>query len=102
MLMKKLTSLLLMCIFAFTANAQVYVKPAAEGGADTNDGNSWATAKATVAGAIAVVQQSAKKEIWVKKGTYGEVWGTALNLANVGGVSIYGGFNGDELLSKLV
>lgn len=96
MLMKKLTSLLLMCIFAFTANAQVYVKPAAEGGADTNDGNSWATAKATVAGAIAVVQQSAKKEIWVKKGTYGEVWGTALNLANVGGVSIYGGFNGDE------
>lgn len=94
--MRKLTSLLLVCIFALTANAQVYVKPAAEGGADTNDGASWATAKATVAGAIAVVQESAKKEIWVKKGTYGDVWGTALNLTNVGGVSIYGGFNGDE------
>lgn len=96
MLMKKLTSLLLVCLFALTANAQVYVKPAAEGGADTNDGASWATAKATVAGAIAVVQESAVKEIWVQKGTYAEVWGTTLNAANVGGVTIYGGFNGDE------
>lgn len=100
MLMKKLTSLLLMCVFVLTANAQVYVKPAAEGGVDTNDGTSWATAKATVAGAIAVVQQSAKKEIWVKKGTYSEAWGDKLNLTNVGGVSIYGGFNGDEATAE--
>ncbi len=96
MLMKRFTFLLLVCMFALAANAQVYVKPSAEGGADTNDGASWATAKATVAGAIAVVQNSAVKEIWVKKGTYSEVWGITLNATNVAGVSIYGGFNGDE------
>lgn len=95
--MKKFTFLALACIFALVANAQVFVKPAADGGADSNDGRSWDNAKATVAAAIPVAFESTTvKEVWVKKGTYTESWGTAWSSKNIAGVSIFGGFNGDE------
>lgn len=101
--MKKLTFWLLACLFALTAGAQpIFVKPAAEGGNDENDGLTWETAKATIAVAMREadkqfpMMQGEDPSVWVKKGTYtepswGEYTGTPIFAALV-----YGGFKGDE------
>ena len=94
--MKKLTFSLLACACTLFASAQVYVKPAADGGSDSNDGLSWANAKATVAEAIPVAKEGDHGAVWVQKGTYVGAWGTSWNNTSLGGVSLYGGFNGDE------
>lgn len=94
--MRKFTFLLLACCFTFMANAQVFVKPASDGGSDSKDGFSWDNAKATVASAIPVAKAADVKEVWVKKGTYTDVWGTTFQNNNIGGVSVYGGFAGTE------
>ena len=60
-------------------------------GDDNNDGRTWATAKRSVAAAISAA--SAGENVWVARGTY-IVGNTPLALKN--GVSIYGGFAGDE------
>lgn len=57
-------------------------------GDDQNDGATWATAKATVQGAINAA--SSGYEVWVKQGTYNE------NIEMKNGVSLYGGFLGNE------
>ena len=62
-----------------------YVKPA---GDDANDGLSWAAAKKTVQGALAVAQGG--DEVWVAAGTYVE------NSSVPPGVALYGGFAGTE------
>lgn len=101
--MKKLTFWLLACLFALTAGAQpIFVKPAAEGGNDENDGLTWETAKATIAVAIREADkqfpmiEGMDPSVWVQKGTYvepswGEYTGTPIFAVNV-----YGGFKGDE------
>ena len=94
--MRKLTFSLLACACTLIASAQVYVKPAANGGDDANDGLSWATAKATVSGAIPVAKEGSHGAVWVQKGTYVGAWGASWNNSTMGGVSLYGGFNGDE------
>lgn len=66
----------------------IYVKPAADGGDDTNSGVSWALAKATVQAGINAAAGGG--EVWVKTGVYVE----QLTLKN--GVSLYGGFVGIE------
>lgn len=66
----------------------VYVIPAADGGDDTNNGSSWATAKATVQAGINAAAGGG--DVWVKTGQYVE----QLTLKN--GVSMYGGFKGIE------
>lgn len=101
--MKKLTFWLLACLFALTAGAQpIFVKPAAEGGNDENDGLTWEKAKATIAVAIREADkqfpmiEGMDPSVWVQKGTYvepswGEYTGTPIFAVNV-----YGGFKGDE------
>ncbi|MHC1728008.1 MAG: choice-of-anchor Q domain-containing protein [Syntrophobacteraceae bacterium] len=80
-------------IFSSTVLAIVYVKPAPDG-SDANSGMSWAAAKASVNGAIAVA--AAGDEIWVMAGAYHEhvrnriVGDTAVDVA------VYGGFAGVE------
>jgi parallel beta-helix repeat protein len=66
----------------------IYVKPAADGGDDTNNGSSWSLAKATVQAGINAAAGGG--EVWVKTGQYIE----QLTLKN--GVSLYGGFVGIE------
>ncbi|BBO72369.1 hypothetical protein DSCA_62990 [Desulfosarcina alkanivorans] len=55
---------------------------------DSGDGTSWATAKATIQGAIDAA--AAGNEIWVRTGTYAPV---SIDVA----VSLYGGFVGTEI-----
>ena len=55
---------------------------------DSGDGTSWATAKATIQGAIDAA--AAGNEIWVRTGTYAPI---SIDVA----VSIYGGFVGTEI-----
>lgn len=67
----------------------VYVRPAADGGNDSNSGASWATAKATTqAGLNSLVLGG---QVWVAAGTYKES-GVTLGV----GKSLYGGFLGTE------
>lgn len=101
--MKKLTFWLLACLFALTAGAQpIFVKPAAEGGNDENDGLTWETAKATIGVAMREadkqfpVMEGMEPNVWVKKGTYVEPsWGKYTGTP-VFSALVYGGFNGDE------
>jgi hypothetical protein len=69
-----------------TGEGAVYrVKP---DGNDVNNGSSWALAKRTVRNALAA--SAAGDEVWVARGTYAEC------VVIPPGVSLYGGFAGDE------
>lgn len=63
-----------------------YVRTPADGGDDNHDGNSWATAYATISHALSQCNENAGMEIWVAAGTYTE------NLTMKSGVNVYGGF----------
>lgn len=93
--MKRIIFLCLMALLTFSANAQIRVTPT---GNDSNDGSDWGDnkAKKTVAAAITAAKSATTKEVWVKAGTYTEVWGTAFQESNIGGVNIYGSFEGGE------
>ncbi len=59
-------------------------------GSDANDGSSWSLAKKTIIGAVSAAHTG--DEIWVASGDYSE------KVSLTGGVSIYGGFAGTELI----
>ena len=61
----------------------IYVRTPVDGGNDSNNGLSWATAKATIGAAQNV---SGVKEIWVAAGTYQGNFTLTL------GIDVYGGF----------
>lgn len=65
--------------------AVVYVKPASEGGSDSNNGTSWADAVATVQKGVDVAYSTGRYEVWVAAGTYAKV-----SLRSF--VKLYGGF----------
>ncbi len=70
--MKKI-GMVILFLFILSANAlatDYYVKTPANGGSNTNDGLSWATAKATITAAMALVNGS--DNINVAAGTYNE------------------------------
>lgn len=79
---------LLIGLGALLPEAQATIIHVSKTGADTNDGQTWATAKQTVAGGIAGTVHG--DQIWVSAGTYVEaIWiGDAIEL--------YGGFAGTE------
>ncbi|MFT4072344.1 MAG: right-handed parallel beta-helix repeat-containing protein [Dysgonamonadaceae bacterium] len=82
------TALLLLAgMFSFSAEAAVFVKADAVGGAN---GTSWNDAYTNVAEAIAAAQ--ADDEIWIAAGTYGLTTGITVDKA----LSLYGGFAGTE------
>ncbi len=66
-----------------------YVSP---NGSDLNDGNSWATAYASVGKAISHCDCSEGGEVWIASGTYRQA--TAINMRN--NLTIRGGFAGFE------
>ena len=91
MIMKKILFLLTFCTAALCASATTrYVAPTGE---DANDGLSWATAKATIGGALSGL--SAGDEVLVAAGTYKET----VTLKK--GVSIRGGYNASSGLRDI-
>ncbi|MCP9611757.1 InlB B-repeat-containing protein [Coprobacter tertius] len=103
--MKKFYLLLLTCIFGLSMSAAIHVKPAAEGGDDSNDGSSWEKAKATIGAAISsgMETQEGNFEVWIQKGTYTETasWGTySAEDPNLLNLFITGGFKGDEIMAS--
>ena len=81
--MKKSLLLLILCAAALSASATVrYVSPS---GSDSNDGLSWANAKASVK--TAVNASSSGDEVYVAAGTYNEM------VSIKDGVNIRGGYN---------
>jgi len=70
----------------------IYVKPSSQGGSDSNDGTSWATAAATVQKGIDLAYATGNCEVWVAAGTY--VPSSTITLKS--GVRLYGGFAGTE------
>ncbi|TZF84593.1 T9SS type A sorting domain-containing protein [Pedobacter sp. BS3] len=100
--MKKLYFLFIV-LFAITVTqawAQAttyYVKPATDGGDNNNNGLSWATAKATIAGAITAANPANGDMIFVAKGTYTANSGSAVISPGAKvGLKFYGGFTGTE------
>ena len=75
-------------LLSFVAVADAKVVYVAKTGADTRDGLSWATAKATVEIGLATAQSG--DQVWVATGKYVE----RIILKN--GVGLYGGFVGSE------
>lgn len=65
-----------------------YVRTPADGGDDTHDGKSWATAFATLTHALSQASTNKVNNIWIAAGTYKE--SATVNM--VAGVNVYGGF----------
>ena len=86
-MLKHIPFFLLLFIFVFPVQAQIYVDKNA-GGAD--DGTSWADAYTSLQDALT----DASAEIWVKEGTYLPPNNSGFELGNA--VEIYGGFDGSE------
>jgi len=80
-------SLLILCTAAYPAI--IYVSTS---GNDANNGSSWESAKATIAGGIEASE--AGDEIWVAMGTYQE------RVFVKSGIEVYGGFAGTETLRE--
>ena len=72
------------------ARAGAYIYYVSPNGNDANNGKTWATAKATVQGAMNLATSS--DQIWVEEGTY--VQSSPITITS--GVELYGGFNGTE------
>ena len=80
----------------------IYVKPAEDGGNNSNDGKTWGTAVATLQKALDKAVSG--KQIWIAKGTYKPSSAYSLTVAGdrdfhfemKEGVEIYGGFAGTE------
>lgn len=81
-----------------------YVKTEEKGGSDSNNGQSWETAYASVQKAIndlALSQPGVPGEVWVAAGTYQPTEningnGTPASFRMYDGISLYGGFAGTE------
>lgn len=81
-----------------------YVKTEEKGGSDSNNGQSWETAYASVQKAIndlALSQPGVPGEVWVAAGTYQPTElingnGTPASFRMYDGISLYGGFNAED------
>lgn len=89
-------AMIIVIIVAGSACATTYFVKPPPAGSDANSGLSWALAKATVSGAIAVATTG--DEIWVAAGTYPEHIRNRTAGENSVDVKLYGGFNGTETL----
>lgn len=78
--------------FEMMAGTRLYVNQT--GGHDGNDGYSWDEALATLQQALVLARAQAATEIWVAQGTYNA--GTAAGYEIPAGVTVYGGFLGNE------
>ncbi len=84
--MKRFLFLLTVCMAVLCASASnKYVKPDAAGGSDSNDGSSWAKARATISAAIS--SRGYGDTVFVAAGVYNE------NIATPDGVVLMGGYD---------
>ena len=86
--MKKFLFLLAVSTVALCASASnKYVKPESAGGLDSNNGESWATARATIAAALS--GRAVGDTVFIAEGLYNE------SIAARDGVAILGGYNAE-------
>lgn len=88
MIMKKIAIQLVLMMLCVSLSAQTTYF-VSNSGNDSNDGLSWATAKATINGAMALVTSPNDDSVFVATGTY-----PACTIKN--GTHVYGGFAGTE------
>ena len=86
-IMRKCLLVLMLVLVAGSSQAIEYVKTPGQGGNDGANGDTWATAKATIQAAI--TDAAAGEEIWVAAGTYSI--GSSINISKA--VTLYGGFS---------
>ena len=99
--MKRFLFLLTVCMAVLCASASnKYVKPAAEGGSDSNDGGSWENARATLAAAMS--SRVVGDTVFVAEGVYFEKIEAKNGVVLLGGYNIETGERNPELYESIL